>query len=155
MINDYPVLIFCLIFGGLIGMLVLGYLATNNKLKPPFLRPAKVIYATFSFCVLLLIAAGVVYAIVDAVIEKSGWISRTREVSVYVKSETWMTGEIKSCSSLASKEKKEIGVLLCDQNQMLFEPHILQVKFWGPIATDRNKDWKCTRETASLTCRLQ
>jgi hypothetical protein len=35
------------------------------------------------------------------------------------------------------------------------ERHVLQVKFWGPIAADRNKEWKCTRESASLTCRLQ
>jgi hypothetical protein len=72
-----------------------------------------------------------------------------------VKPENWMTGEIESCASLQSKEKEEIGVLLCDQNQMLFEPHVLQVRFWGPIKPDRNKEWKCTREAASLTCRLQ
>ena len=131
------------------------YLATNNKLKPPFLKPAKTIYTIYSAAILLFITGGLVYVILDEIIEKSGWIPRTREVSVYVKSENWMIGEIKPCASLASKEKKEIGVLLCDQDQMLFEPHVLQVKFWGPITTERNKEWKCARESASLTCRLQ
>ncbi len=156
MINDYPVLIFCLIFGGLIGMLVLGYLATNNKLKPPFLKPAKVVYATFSVCVLLLIGAGVVYAVVDEVVGKSGWIPRTREIPVYVKAQDWVRGEIKSCVSFASKERKEIGTLVCDDgSRVLDESHVLPVRFWGSITTERNKDWKCTRESASFTCRLQ
>jgi hypothetical protein len=52
MMNDYPVLIFCLIFGGLIGFLVLGYLVSNNKLKPPLLKPAKAIYTLFSVALL-------------------------------------------------------------------------------------------------------
>jgi len=138
-------------FGGLIGFLVLGYLVSNNKLKPPFLEPASAIHTLFSVVFVLLVVGGIVYAFV----EESGWIPRTREVSVYVKPENWMTGEIKSCDSLQSKEKTEIAVLLSDQNQMLFEPHVLQVRFWGPIKTDRNKEWKCTREAASLTCRLQ
>jgi hypothetical protein len=155
MINDYPVLIFCLILAGLLGFLVLGYLVSNNKLKPPLLKPAKAIYTLFSVTFVLLIVTGIVYALIDEFVEKSGWIPRTREVSVYVKAENWMTGEIKSCASLASKERKEIGVLLCDQDQMLLEPHSLEVKFWGPIKTDRKREWKCTRETASLTCRLQ
>jgi hypothetical protein len=148
---DYPVLLVCLCFGGLIGFLVLGYLVSNNKLKPPFLKPAKVVDTLFSVSFMLLIVGGIVYLFV----ENSGWIPRTREVSVYVKPENWIVGEIKSCASLQSKEKEEIGVLLCDQNQMLFEPHVLQVRFWGPIKPDRNKEWKCTREAASLTCRLQ
>jgi len=151
MLNDYPVLIACLIFGGLIGFMVLGYLVSNNKLKPPLLKPATAIYTFFSVAFVLLIVGGIAYLFV----ENSGWIPRTREVSVYVKPENWMTGEIKSCASLQSKEREEIGVLLCDQNQMLFEPHVLQVRFWGPITTDRNKEWKRTREPASLTCRLQ
>jgi len=155
MIEQYPVLFFSLFMGGLIGFLVLGYLATNNKLKPPFLTPAKVIYTIFSLAICLLIVGGVAYALIDEVWDKSGWIPRTREVSIYVKPESWMAGEIKMCASLVSKERKEIGVLLCDHNEMLFEPHVLQVKFWGPINTDRNKEWKCTRESASLTCRLQ
>src|SRR5580700_1035225 len=142
MIDDYPVLIFCVTLGALIGFLVLGYLAVNNKLPQPFLKPAKVIYAIFSVAVLLLIVGGIVYALVDEVVEKSGWIPRTREVSVYVKAENWMTGEIRACVSFESKEKKELGVLVCDQDKMLDESHVLEVKFWGPITTDRNKDWK-------------
>jgi hypothetical protein len=149
--NDSGVLIVCLVFGGLIGFMVLGYLVSNKKLKPPLLKPANAIYTLFSIAFVLLIVGGIVYLF----LENSGWIPRTREVSVYVKPENWMTGEIKSCASLQSKEREEIGVLLCDQNQMLFEPHVLQVRFWGPIKTDRNKEWKCTREAASLTCRLQ
>ena len=148
---DYTLLIVYLIVGGLIGFPVLGYLLSNNKLKPPFLKPAKAIHTFFSVAFVLLVVGGIVYAFV----EESSWIPRTREVSVYVKPENWMTGEIKSCASAQSKEKEEIGVLLCDQNQMLFEPHVLQVRFWGPIKPDRNKEWKCTREAASLTCRLQ
>ncbi len=148
---DYTLLIVCLVFGGLIGFMVLGYLVSNNKLKPPLLKPAKALYTLFSVTFVLLIVVGIIYAFV----EESSWIPRSREVSVYVKPENWMTGEIKSCASLQSREKEEIGVLLCDQNQMLFEPHVLQVRFWGPIKPDRNKEWKCTREPASLTCRLQ
>jgi hypothetical protein len=155
MMNKYSVLVFCLIFGGLIGFLVLGYLATNNKFPKSFLKPAKTIYATLSAVLLLSVGGGIVYEISCTVLEKSGWIPRTRQVSVYVKPESWMTGEIKVCDSLESKEKKEIAVVLCDQGPMLFEPHLLQVKFWGSITTDRNKEWKCTRELASLTCRLQ
>jgi len=155
MINDYPVFIFCLVSGGLIGMLVLGYLATNNKLKPLFLKPAKAIYTIFSVSVLLLIAVAVAYTVVDGIIEKYGWIGRTREVPVYVKVQSWVTGEIRTCVSFASKEKKELGVLVCDEDKMLDEHHVLQVKFWGPVTTDRNKEWKCVREPASLTCRLQ
>ena len=108
MLNDYPVLFACLFTCGLIGFLVLGYLVSNNKLKPPLLKPAKAIYTLFSVAFVLLIVGGIVYAFVEG----SGWIPRTREVSVYVKPENWMTGEIKSCASLQSKEKEEIDVLL-------------------------------------------
>jgi hypothetical protein len=89
------------------------------------------------------------------IIEKSGWIPRTREIPVYVKAQRWVTGEIKTCESLATREPQELGVLVCDEDTTLDEYHVLQVKFWGPITTDRNKEWKCVRETASLTCKLQ
>src|SRR5260370_7549162 len=149
--NDNGIILVGLLFGGIIGFLVLRYLVSNNLLKPPLLKPAKAIDTFLSVSVTLLIVGGIVYLFV----EESGWIPRTKAVSVYVKPENWITGEIKSCASLESKEKEEIGVLLCDQNEMLFQPHVLQVRFWGPIKPDRNKEWKCTREAASLTCRLQ
>jgi hypothetical protein len=151
MLNDYPVLFFCLFVGGLLGFLVLGYLVTNNKLKPPLLQPAKVIYTLFRVAFFLLVFGVFLYAFV----ENSGWLPRMREVSVYVKPENWMTGEIKSCASLASRESDEIAVLLCDQSEMVFEPHVLEVRFWGSIKPDRDKEWKCSRGPASLTCKLQ
>src|SRR5260370_25390960 len=144
-------LFFYLMFGRSTDCPFLVSFLSKTKLSPPFLKPASAIYTFLSVAFVLLVVGGIVYAFV----EESSWILRTREVSVYVKPENWMTGEIKSCASAQSKEKEEIGVLLCDQNQMLFEPHVLQVRFWGPIKPDRNKEWKCTREAASLTCRLQ
>jgi hypothetical protein len=152
--TDPAILGFVVFVAGLIFILVLGYLSSNNKLKPPFQRPAQFTWSFFSVSVFLLIASGIVYALVDKVSE-SGWVSRTREVSVYFPSENWLTGEIRTCTSLESKQRQEIGVLLCDHSQTLSEPHTFPVKFWGPITTDRNKIWKCTREAASLTCRLQ
>jgi hypothetical protein len=156
MLNDYPVLTMCLIVGAIIGFLVLGYFVSNKKLKSPFARPAEAIYTIISAAFFLLIVGSVVYAAIDEITEKSGWIPRTRDVLVYVKAQTWVTGEIKTCASFASQEKKEIGALVCDQDdRLLDEHHVLQVKFWGPITTDRNKEWKCVREQASLTCKLQ
>src|SRR5713226_7819123 len=73
--TDYTLLIVCLVFGGLIGFLVLGYLVSNNKLKPPLLKPANAIYTLFSVAFVLLIVGGIVYLFV----EESSWIPRTRE----------------------------------------------------------------------------
>jgi hypothetical protein len=106
MINDYPVLIFFLIFASLIGILVLGYLATNNKFPQPLLKRAKTIYSLFSAAVLMLFVGGIIYAFGYEIVEKSGWIPRTREVPVYVKTQGWVTGEIRTCASFVSKEKK-------------------------------------------------
>jgi hypothetical protein len=150
-LEDYPALLLCLIVGGIVGILVLGYLATNNKLKPPLLKPAKAIYYTFSLGVLLLIVG----AVVSGVIEESGWIPRTREISVYLRVTDWMTGEIKTCISAATKEKQELEVLACVDDDTSSEHHTLPVKFWGPITTERRKEWKCVREPASLNCKLQ
>jgi uncharacterized membrane protein len=76
---DYTFLIVCLVVGGLIGFMVLGYLVSNNKLKPPLLKPANAIYTLFSVSFVRMIVGGIVYAFV----EESSWIRRTREVSVY------------------------------------------------------------------------
>jgi hypothetical protein len=146
-VNLAPVLL--LFVAGLIAILVLGYLVTNNMLKPPFLRPATILWHGFIGLYVLLVLVFVGYAV-----SESGWIPRTREVLVWAKAQRWMIGEIKTCvSSGLSKEDMEIEALVCDEEN--FEHHVLQVKFWGPIKADRTKQWKCTREQESLTCKLQ
>jgi hypothetical protein len=56
----------------------------------------------------------------------------------YLRDQGWITGEIKTCESLALKEKSELKALVCDEgveapnlNRMLNEHHVLQVKFLG------------------------
>jgi hypothetical protein len=156
MFNDYPVTIFCLIFGGMIAFLALGYLVSNNKLKPPYAKPLGRVYYVLSTGVIFALVGMMAVATIMVIVEQSGWIPRTREVPVYAKASGWVQGEIKTCETFASKQKDELTVLVCDEDdRMLDEHHTLQVKFWGPITTDRNKEWKCVREPASLTCRLQ
>jgi len=138
-----------LFVAGLIAILVIGYLVTNNKLKPPFLRPATILWHGFIGLYLLLVLVVIGYAV-----NESGWIPRTREVLVWVKAQHWMAGEIKTCESpRSSNEEKEIRALVCDEENL--EHHVLTVKFWGPINADRTKQWKCTREQEALTCKLQ
>jgi len=138
-----------LFVAGLIGILVIGYFVTNNKLKPPLLRPATILWHGFIGLYLLLVLVVIGYAV-----NESGWIPRTREVLVWVKAQPWMIGEIKTCvSSGRSKEDMEIEALVCDEENL--EHHVLTVKFWGPINADRTKQWKCTREQEALTCKLQ
>lgn len=62
---DSTLLIVLLVVVGIIGFLVLGYLATNDKLPKPLLKPAKAIHTTLSLLVLLLIAGAVVYGFVE------------------------------------------------------------------------------------------
>jgi hypothetical protein len=156
MINEYPVTIFVLIMLGMVSFLVLGWLVTNNKLKPPYQEPASRVYWLLSTGVIVLLIGMIAVVTVMGIVEKSGWIPRTREVPVYAKAQTWVQGEIRTCETFASKQTDELTVLVCSEDdRMLDEHHTLRVRFWGPILTDRNKEWKCVREPASLTCRLQ
>jgi hypothetical protein len=61
------------------------------------------------------------------------------------------------CFSTDGSIKYELIALGCPTNndKDTGESHTLNVKFWGPITTERPKLWKCQREETSLTCKLQ
>ena len=84
---------------------------------------------------------------------ESAWFPRTREVPVYANVFTWVTGELKTCYSELTPSKDELAYLVCDAEAKDY--HLLKVRFWGTITTEREKSWKCEREEASLTCKLQ
>jgi hypothetical protein len=144
----------------MLAFIVLGYLSTNDKLPARYLKPAKKLYRVLSICVFVALGGLMAMATIMTIITESGWIPRNREVNVYLGKQPWMTGEIKTCDSIRPNDRElreqELRLLACaDDDRRLDEHHTLQVKFWGPITADRNKEWKCTREPSSLTCRLQ
>jgi hypothetical protein len=96
--------------------------------------------------------AGFIFAAFEGGIE-SGWLPRTREVVMYVRSEQWMMGEQKTCYSFSTKEKTDLDSLYCETDPK--ESHALNVKFWGAISTERDKIWKCERQETSVVCKLQ
>jgi hypothetical protein len=155
MLNDYSITIVTVILVGIFSFLVLGYLVSNDKLKGRFAKPLAKLYRVLSTLVILTVVGMMAVVTVMGIVEESGWIPRTREVPVYARVSGWIQGEIKTCETLATKQRGELAVLVCFDDTNLAEHHTLQVKFWGPITTERNKEWKCVRETASLTCRLQ
>src|SRR6266478_1377098 len=144
-----------LIFGGFIAYMVLGYLVTNKKLKPPFLEPAERLYTFVSACLALLFFGGIAYLAIAYYFTESGWYPRTREVNVYCKAHDWVNGELQTCYSFKSTDKTadgELTALSCSAND---ESHLLNVKFWGPITADGEIIWKCERLTFSITCKLK
>ena len=149
---DWEVVLIFAVPASLIAWLVTGYLVTNNKLQPPFLKPAQIFYYSICACYGLAILGGIGYAAVHYYTNESGWVPRNREIEVYVHASNWVVGELKICRSLPTEDKAELTVLFCSDDA---ESHTLKVKFWGPITADRNKMWKCEREFASLTCKLQ
>lgn len=95
---DGVVFLFSFGVAAIVGLLVLSYLVSNNKLKPPFKQPAKVIVTTGSVALFLLIGGMVVVVVFQAEYEaadKNGWFSHDRKVSVWMHND-WLVGEFKS-----------------------------------------------------------
>lgn len=93
----------------LIGVPVLGYLVSNNLLKPPIQRPATRIWKSIKFVFYLLLGVGIAFAVFEKMAD-SGWVPRAREVLVYVHVRNWATGEIKACVSLAKVQRNELEI---------------------------------------------
>jgi len=125
---------------------------------------------------LALLALGSVGVLLDWYVNKSGWMPRTREVDVYF--DSWTTGELKPCYSFSTPGKEGLKSLFCSNNQTTAmatalahkyggyavdkdgariddEFHMFRVKFYGAVTTDRDRIWKCEREQASVSCKLQ
>jgi len=155
-IIGYGVLFILLAFFlGLIPLVIYNRFRPDNKLQ----KKINAFFASKQFkgftnlivaCFFLLM--GAVY--VNLYFTESGWFPRTREVSVYVNAFTWVTGEMKTCYSSETAEKGELTFLSCDSGASQ-DIHLLRVKFWGTITTEKNKVYKCGREESSLTCKLQ
>ncbi len=56
---DWDVVLAYAVPAGIISWLVLGYLVGNNKLKPPFLKPAQRVYYFICACFLLALLGGI------------------------------------------------------------------------------------------------
>ena len=152
--TDWVALVCFSIIGLFIAYLVLAYLVTNNKLKPPFLQPAQRIHRFVSACLALMFFGGLAYVAIAYYFIESGWYPRTREVIVYCKAHDWVNGELQICySSQGETPDGELATISCSTNRD--ESHLLRVKFWGPIRADKDRVWKCERLPSSLTCKLQ
>jgi hypothetical protein len=137
----------------LIGLLVLTYVVDKKKLRPSLLQPVQKIVKLVWGIILTIFALFAIAATIDWYVNDSGWLPRTRDIDVYVRTSDWVTGESKMCSSATTKEKGDLHGLAC--GDQFRESHTLTVKFWGPITTDRDKIWKCKRDESSFTCYLQ
>jgi hypothetical protein len=95
-------------------------------------------------------------------LDKSGWLPRNREVKMYTNTVGWINGESKMCFSYpkdnkshdSEDDKSDISELLCNDSS-LQNSHMLKVRFWGSVRSDRFKLWKCERADDSITCKLQ
>ena len=136
---------------GIIAVLVLGYVVSNKKLKPPFKQPAEDLWKVFRavFWVFVIVIFGCA-AMVG--INESGWIPRNREIPVYFPEHEWLSGEVQVCASFRDPKHEEMAELYCGTDSE--HPHRMNVKFWGSIASNKNKAWKCERAEI-ITCRLQ
>lgn len=150
---DWDIVLMLAVTGSIIGFLVLGYFVSNNKLKGTLRRSLHGLYFFIWAC----IPGAILIASVNYYFTESGWYPRTREVNVYFKAQEWVNGELRTCYSFSPSDQKtaddELAALFCGTNRD--ESHLLRVRFWGPIGADKDRTWKCERETSSITCKLQ
>jgi hypothetical protein len=74
--TDWIIVWVLVLFAAFIAYMVLGYLVTNKKLKPPLLEPAQRLYTFVSACLALLFFGGLVFLAVAYYFTESGWYSR-------------------------------------------------------------------------------
>ena len=136
---------------------VVNGMVSNDEARLPIReranRAAKATWKVVRTVCVVLFAVAACYGAYDWYVNESGWLPRNREVEVFAHVSNWVTGELKICNSVTTNDKEELKYLTCGNESN--ESHILTVKFWGSIATDRDKIWKCQRLDSSLTCKLQ
>jgi hypothetical protein len=93
----------------------------------------------------------------DWYFNESDWHPREREIPVFFKANKWVEGEIQTCYSgkttTPQEPDAEVKVISCSFEEN--EPHVIRVKFLGPIKADSDKEWKCERLQTTIGCRLQ
>jgi hypothetical protein len=148
------------IFPAIILFLVLAYLVSNKKLKPPFERPAKVVVSTVTVGFFLFLAGALVLGMYDAA-DKDGWFPHRRTLSVWM-SDDWLVGEFKSCfvssDTLEANGSKEVSLILTciNHNGPL---HTMNVEFRGSLDSLEEHSsstwWNCQRKEDSITCKVK
>lgn len=143
------VLPFVLGVAAIISYLVLTYLVSNNKLKPGWKKPAKVVVNSVSGLILLFTVGILVFAIYRAA-DEHGWFAHDRSASVWMPSD-WLVGEFKTCV-LASGETMPVLDCSVDSGSTL---HEMSVEFHGSLdalESKKQSNWKCQRIEQSINC---
>ena len=148
---DEVVVYFILGTAAVLGFFVLSYLLSNGKLKPPFLKPAKVVVYSVNSAIALAFVIAIGVALYDAA-DKDGWIPHTRTLSVWMQHD-WLVGEFKTCSLEGTAK---VPVLSCEANNGAY--HDMSVEFHGslePLEAGKESRWNCQRKSESVSCKGQ